>query len=134
VTAIFSRVSALALVSVVIGCTAEELPPERGYKGGEFCLDESRWADVINYTKEFGSARGFKFAGGANAYEGAGLNIALLKGGNLFQQETIGLYVVSNPFDRRKAEFFAITRETLTSADTALARRFQAGLSQFACS
>jgi hypothetical protein len=72
--------------------------------------------------------------GGANEYEGAGLNIARLKGGNLFQKETISLYVMSNPFDRRKAEFFAMTRENLTPADTALARRFQAGLSNFACS
>jgi hypothetical protein len=124
----------LALLLMIAACTAEEVPAERQYKSGDFCLDERRWEEVIEYAREFGSARGLTFAGGANEYEGAGLNIALLDGGNFFQEPTIGLHIMSNPFDRRKAELFAITREKLTPADTALARKFQAGLSRFSCS
>jgi hypothetical protein len=116
------------------GCTAEEVPPERQYQGEEFCLDERRWSDVTAYARRFGSARELKFSGGANEYRGAGLSIGLSKGGNLFQEPSISLYVLSNPFDRRKAEFFAITRKNLTPTDGALARDFEAGLKHFACS
>lgn len=124
---------AVLLSMSALGCTVEDVPPERRYSGAEFCLDKGRWRDVMAYAKQFGAAHGLRFAGGANEYEGAGLRIGLVKGGSWFQGEQIALYVLSDPFERRKANLFAITREKMTAADIALARRFEAGLSQFSC-
>lgn len=130
----FIGVTPLLLIILTSACTYEPVPPEREYRGPEFCLDERRWEDVIAYTKDFGAARGLRYAGGANEHEGAGLNIGLLKGGSWFREEEIALYVMSDPFDRRKSDLVAVTREKLTPADATLAKQFEAGLLKFSCS
>lgn len=134
VTVIFSKLTALSVVMMLPGCTAEKVPPDRKYSGREFCLDEQRWDAVIAYTQEFGRSRGFSYAGGENQYEGAGLTIVLSKGRSLFRQTAIAFHVRSDFFDRQKARFFAITRERMTPAETSLARQFEAGLERFSCS
>jgi hypothetical protein len=119
----------LALASYNAG----PVPPERQYSAPELCLEERRWVDVIAYATEFGAARGLTFHGGANAYEGAGLNIALLKEGGLFRSTEIALNVFSHPIERGKSYFWATTREKLTPADAELAKQFEAGLLKFSC-
>ena len=125
--------SCLVVLGWLSACSNEDIPPERLLAQNDLCLEREKWVAVVDYTREFGARNGFRLEGGAESFEGEGLNVALLKGGSWFGGPELALWVTSDPFRDRTANFSAISRETMTDSDRALARSYLQGVMQLAC-
>ena len=114
-------------------CNNEDIPPERLLAQDNLCLGREKWTAVSEYSREFAVRHGFRLEGGAERFEGEGLNVALLKDGNWFGGPELAFWVTSDPFRERTANFSAISRETMTDRERALAQSYLKGVVQLGC-
>ena len=123
----------LVVLGLLSACSNEDIPPERLLAQNDLCLDREKWAAVIDYSREFGAKHDFRLEGGAESFEGEGLNVALLKGGSWFDGPELTLWVTSDPFRDRTANFSAISRAVMKDSERALARNYLQGVVQLGC-
>ncbi|WP_162888010.1 hypothetical protein [Sphingomonas mesophila] len=123
----------LVAVGLLSACSNRDIPPDRLLTQNDLCLERAEWAAVIDYTREFGARHGFRLEGGAESFEGEGLNVALLKGGSWFGRPELALWVTSDPFKDRAASFSAISKAVMTDSERALARTYLQGIVRLGC-
>lgn len=123
----------LVVLGLLSACGNQDIPPERLLAKNDLCLEKEKWAAVVDYSREFGERTGFRLEGGAESFEGKGLNVALLKGGSRFRGHELALWVTSDPFRDRTANFSAISKEVMTDSERALARSYLQGVVQLGC-
>ena len=123
----------LVVLGLLSACSNEDIPPERLLAQNDLCLERENWAAVLDYSREFGAKHDFRLEGDAESFEGDGLNMALLKGGSWFGGPELALWVTSDPFRDRTANFSAISREVMTDSERALARSYLQGFVQLGC-
>ena len=123
----------IAVPMLLSACTNEDIPPDRLMSRNGICLEPQNWARVVDYTRQFGIRHDLQFEGGAERFDGEGLNVAAILDERWFNGPDFALWMTSDSFRKNAANFSAISAETMTADQRALAERYLSGLEKLEC-